>query len=174
LIQDEGIPIVFEAGAAAERLGVSPSGMRRLAVIYEGVHGDLPRKPDVKGNISEASGRLYSGEVLGRLEAARAMVEAERYPTIREALQALRRGEPTDLPAEVATGARGASSDAAWRAVLVELREVRAELAALRSEVATGRALPQGEPATETATSETPGVLVRVALWLERRLRGQG
>lgn len=71
MIQDEGISIVFEAGAAAERLGVSPSGMRRLAVIYEQVHGDLPRRTDAKGRVTESAGRLYSGEVLGRWETSR-------------------------------------------------------------------------------------------------------
>lgn len=157
-----GLVEVFEAEAAAERLSVSPSGLRRLAVIYEQVHGELPRKGK--------TGRLYSGEVLGQLEAARAMVEAERYPTIKEALQALERGELPDLPAEVATGAR-AGSDETLRAVVAELREVRAELAALRSEVATGRALPEGERATGSATGAAPGVLVRVAMWLEQRLR---
>ncbi len=169
-MQNDG-DVMFEAGAAAERLALSVSGMRRLAVIFEQVHGELPRKPDAKGRVSESSGRLYSVEVLEQLETARAMVEAERYPTIREALRALARGEPADLPAEVATGARGASSEAAWRAVLGELREVRAELVALRSEVATGRALPEGEQVAETVTGESSGVFVRLALWLERVLR---
>jgi hypothetical protein len=166
--------VMFEAGAAAERLDLSASGMRRLAVIFEQVHGELPRKPDAKGRVSESSGRLYSGEVLRQLETARAMVEAERYPTIREALQALLRGEPADLPAEVGVGAQVNSAEA-WRVVLGELREVRAELVALRSEVATGRALPEGEQVAETTTGESSGVLVRVALWLEQRLhKGRG
>ncbi len=171
-MQSDG-DVMFEAGAAAERLNLSASGMRRLGVIFEQVHGELPRKPDAKGRVSESSGRLYSGEVLRQLETARAMVEAERYPTIREALRALLRGEPADLPAEVGTGAQVNSSEA-WRMVLGELREVRAELTALRSEVATGRALPEGQQVAETATGEPSGVFVRVAVWLERRFRGQG
>jgi hypothetical protein len=161
---------MFEAGAAAERLNLSVSGLRRLGVIFEQVHGELPRKPDAKGRVSESSGRLYSVEVLEQLETARAMVEAERYPTIREALRALLRGEPADLPAEVGTGAQ-VNSGEAWRMVLGELREVRAELTALRSEVATVRALPEGQQVAETATGAPSGVLVRVATWLERVLR---
>lgn len=89
------------------------------------------------------------------------MVEAERYPTIREALQALKRGSCPTPPAEVATGAVGASAEV-WQAVVAELREMRAELGAL----------PEGERATATATGAAPGVLVRVAMRLERRLRG--
>jgi hypothetical protein len=170
-VQSDG-DVMFEAGAAAERLNLSVSGLRRLGVIFEQVHGELPRKPDAKGRVSESSGRLYSVEVLRQLETARAMVEAERYPTIREALRALLRGEPADLPAEVGTGAQVNSSEA-WRMVLGELREVRAELTALRSEVATGRALPEGQQGAETATGEPSGVLVRVAIWLERLFRAK-
>ncbi len=171
-MQSDG-DVMLEAGVAARRLGVSPSGMRRLAVIYEQVCGDLPRKSNAAGEVSHTSGRLYPGEALERLEAARAMVAAERYPTIREALHGLMRGEPADMPRGVATGSQGGSGEALG-ALLAELREVRAELAALRSEVATLRALPGGErlPAVEGRGAGEDGPAVRVVRWLERRLRG--
>lgn len=155
---------MLEAGAAGERLDVSPSGLRRLAAIYEGVYGPLPRKG--KG------GRLFSGEALEALTAARRLVEAERFGTIREALEAFKRGERPDRWLETLE-APHAGSQALSEAVLGELRALRGEVEALRVEVATSRQLPGGESAREAPRSggEKDGPLVRAARWLERMLR---
>lgn len=59
-----------------------PSGLRRYATLYEQVHGELPRRPNTQS-------RLYPGEALERLAAARQLVETERAKSILEALQAL-------------------------------------------------------------------------------------
>ena len=51
-------PHIIPAGEAARELGVSVSGLRRLIVIYEEVHGELPRK-GAKGRM-RVSSRLRS------------------------------------------------------------------------------------------------------------------
>ncbi len=154
---------VYEAGAAAERLGVSPSGLRRYAALYEKVHGELPRKVNTKN-------RLYPGEALERLAAAKQLVEAERYKSILEALEALGQGVRPDLPAaEVQVGVEMTGS--AVRALLEELRAVRAELAEMRTEMRELRALPPAAKAVNRST----GLLVRLAVRVERwlgRFRG--
>lgn len=53
-------------------------------------------------------------------------------------------------------------------------KEMQAEVEALRSEVVTGRSLPEDEQVTETARGESSGVLVRAAMWLEQLLRRGG
>lgn len=75
---------------AARLLEVSGSGLRRLAEIYAEVHGELPRDDSTKG---ERKARLWPAEALERLQAARALVQANRYPSIKEALEALEHGE---------------------------------------------------------------------------------
>lgn len=71
---------VYEAPKmVAERLQVSSSGLRRLAAIYEGVHGALPKDP--------MGGRLWSPQAVARLEAAKALVDAGRVKSVREALE---------------------------------------------------------------------------------------
>jgi hypothetical protein len=75
---------------AARLLEVSGSGLRRLAEIYAEVHGELPRDESTKG---ERKARLWPAEALERLQKARALVDAKRYGSIRDALEALERGE---------------------------------------------------------------------------------
>lgn len=105
----------LEAGAAARQLGVSPSGLRRLADSYEGVHGELPRKDGTKA-------RLYPAEALERLAQARVLVEAGTYKSTVEALTALARGLEPDPQVEIAgtpdRGLRsfqGRRSGCSWR-----------------------------------------------------------
>ncbi len=177
-MNDGGPVTLLEAGAAAEQLGLSPSGLRRVAAIYEAVHGELPRKRDTKA-------RLYPAEALERLTTARRLVEAEVYRSIGEALQALERGVPVDLtaePLEVAPVRSQAVPNEALGVLLGELRglreenaEIRAELRALRSEVGELRRLPPASMVSrddEPAVVEVEGPFVRAARWLERRLRG--
>ena len=155
--------MLLEAGAAAEQLGVSPSGMRRLAVIYEQVHGPLLRRG--------GGGRLFSSEALEALETARRVVELEQVATIREALQRLKEGERLEMTLEAVEGAP-VNAQVLSGAVVRELRALRAEVEALRSEVAT-RGLPEGQTGGAGAGwPDAPGPFVRFAVWLERRLRG--
>ena len=86
---------VYEAGAAAARLGVSPSGLRRYAAIYEELHGELPRKVNTKS-------RLYPAEALERVDEvlsarAAAGLRPPQQPTAllvrAEALRALGRAD---------------------------------------------------------------------------------
>lgn len=101
---------VMSAADAARQLGVSPSGLRRLGTIYAEVHGELGRE-------LHTDKRIWTGEVVERLGQARALVEAERYRSIKEALGALDKGVDIDLATDLATpcagtytrGARGAT-----------------------------------------------------------------
>lgn len=73
---------------AAGQLAVSGAGLRRLAVIYERVHGDLPR--------DQRSGRLWTQEAIERLARAREMVQGGRAPSVDAALRAEAAGEDAD------------------------------------------------------------------------------
>lgn len=173
-------PLIVEASAAAKQLGVSASGIRRLLVIYEKVHGPLPRSGPKK-----MDPRIISSEVVERLGVARQLVEAERFNSIAEALQALEDGLKPDITVAdtLDTAARDLSGQAlgllleemrAMREELEYLRPVRTEVQALRDEVSTLKALPPAEPSPEGTTEQEMrhGVLVRLALWLEGRFRG--
>jgi hypothetical protein len=170
-------PYIVTPGQAAKRLGVSASGIRRLLVIYEDVHGELGRNPDTKA-------RVISSEVVEQLAAARLLVEAERFTSIKDALQALEAGLKPDITITdtLDTASHNLSGEAlglildelrAVRSELAELRPVRDEVQALREEVVTLKALPAADTMPkedETATGH--GLLVRLALWFEGRFRG--
>jgi len=123
---DRPVVTLLEAGTAAERLGVSPSGLRRLSLIYEEVYESLPRK-------AKSNNRLWPEEAIGRLQTARALLQAERYRTIQEALEALKHGlvDEEDLeahPKPLDSSQRG------LEVLIGELRELREELAATREQ----------------------------------------
>jgi DNA-binding transcriptional MerR regulator len=151
---------LYEAGAAAERLGVSASGLRRYAKLYEEHYGDLPRK----GKGKDAP-RLYPSEVLERLAGAKALVERGRCKGIVEGLEALERGEEPD-EAELEVHGVVVDENAA-RALLFEMRAMRAELSELREEVRGLRALP---PVDKVSGEKGGGLLVRLAVRFERWL----
>jgi phage gp37-like protein len=166
---------IVTPGQAAKRLGVSASGIRRLLVIYEDVHGELGRNPDTNA-------RVISSEVVEQLAAARLLVEAERFTSIKEALTALEQGLQPDITIAdtLNTASRDLSGQAlglildelrAVRSELAELRPVRDEVQALREEVVTLKALPAADttPGDDTVDARH-SLLVRLALWLERRL----
>ncbi|MEX2542873.1 MAG: hypothetical protein WD314_13775 [Trueperaceae bacterium] len=114
---------------AAEALGVSPSGLRRLAEIYSGVRGDLPRDPRTRS-------RIWPERAVSELGAARRLVLQNRAASIREALEALDRGETVP---ERRIGAQRASPQLLERmaedlhSLHDELELVRVELAEMRS-----------------------------------------
>ncbi len=165
--------VVMNPGDVARRLGVSPSGLRRLAGVYAQVHGELPKD-------SSGTSRQWPGEAVYRLEQARALMAAGQARSIKDALLAVEGGATPSADAALALGQDGRVIEALGvvaarlEAVLESNRRLEAEVEALRREVATARALPEGEQGAETVTGKSSGVLVRVATWLERRFRGQG
>jgi hypothetical protein len=130
---------------AARRLGVAPSTLRRLAPTYEAVHGPLLWEGNEAGG-----GRLWPGEAVERVQAARALVAEGRAKSLESALRALAGGAPPpsgvlarpDEALELVEALRGELE--AVRRGLAELPELRVEVAALRSELAAARALPPG------------------------------
>ncbi len=174
--------VVLSPGEAARRLGVSPSGLRRLAGVYGEVYGDLPKD-------SSGTSRIWPQKAIVRLEAARALLSAGQARSIRDALLAVEGGaaSPVEIMAhdgrvEAALGVVAAQLEA----VLNSNRRLEAEVAALRLEVEGLRALPASEWAAAVlgndGAAESPGEaegasdgpMVRAVRWFEQRLRGRG
>jgi hypothetical protein len=111
---------VYGPGDVATRLGVSSAGLRRLAVVYERVYGQLGRDP--------RQGRVWPQEAVERLERARAMVRAGQAVSIEAALNSLTFGEPgTDAPDPSALAQAPEEQDRNYALVAVvgELRALR-------------------------------------------------
>jgi hypothetical protein len=163
--------VVLSPGEAARVLGVSPSGLRRLAVVYGEVYGELQK--DAGG-----TSRIWPREAVVRLQAARALMAAGQARSVRDALVAVEGGAAP--PVEMT--AAGGDVVAALGVVATRLEALQdantrleAEVRALRSEVEGLRVLPASErlPAVEVGAGED-GLVVRAARWLEQRLRGRG
>ncbi len=163
--------VVLSPGEAARVLGVSPSGLRRLAVEYAKVYGELQK--DAGG-----TSRIWPREAVVRLQEARALMAAGQARSVRDALRAVEGGAVP--PVEMA--AAGGDVVAALGVVATRLEALQdantrlgVEVRALRSEVEGLRALPASErsPAVEGRGAGEDGLVVRMARWLERRLRGQ-
>jgi hypothetical protein len=157
--------VVLSPGEAARVLGVSPSGLRRLAVVYGEVYGPLEK--DASG-----TSRIWPREAVMRLQAARALMAAGQARSVRDALQAVEGGAAP--PVELAA----ASGDVVTALGVVATRlealqnsnqRLEAEVRALRSEVEGLKALPASERG-----AGKDGLMVRVARWLEQRVRGVG
>lgn len=80
-----GMADYLSPGTVQQRLQVSSAGLRRLAVVYEQVHGPLPR--------DQRSGRVYSAEAVDRLERARELVKNGRSPSVEAALRGVELAE---------------------------------------------------------------------------------
>lgn len=186
--------VVLSPGEAARRLGVSPSGLRRLAGPYGAVFGELPK--DHAG-----TSRIWPLEAVERLERARALMAAGQARSIADALRAVEGGAVAAAEAALQLGEQGRVAEALGvvaaqlEAVLSSNRRLEAEVEALRSEVGELRQLPptsavgridQQRP-NGAAEVEAPlhfakvpdeagedGPMVRAARWLERRLRARG
>jgi hypothetical protein len=159
--KNEPVVTFLEPSAAAERLGVSASGLRRLAPIYEQVYEPLPRRGS--GDKSKRA-RLWSTEAVDSLQDARALVDKGRCKTILEALQALQAGVITTLEIEPTNRQQGL--DIATRKTLELLIK---EVSALRDEIAALRK-DAGTKSLETDRLDH-GPVARFGLWLERLLR---
>ena len=81
-------PVYLTPGTVADRLGLSSSGLKRIVAIYAELYGPLPR--------DNADNRLWPLDVVERLEAARALVQAGKAESIKAALLAVDRG--VDIP----------------------------------------------------------------------------
>ena len=135
-------PTMYEPATAAEKLGMSASGLRRLGPIYEAVHGELPRTG--KG-AEDKRPRLWPAEAVERLTTARALVVAKRYETIEKALEALRDGIELDgegLAIEAPQRGSELATQHALRVLLEEVQGLRGEVVALQRQVSELRALP--------------------------------
>lgn len=192
--------LLLEPSAAAEALNVSPSGLRRLAPLYEAVFGELPRRGD---GAEDKRARLWPKSSVEKLSAARALVDADksrrvkRYKTIQDALEAIRNGT-ADKPREV-VGYHFAPDEAtqeAFGVLLSQMRKLQDSHEALRAEVRELRAdrlLPNATALetelkeqqfaaavllhTQEATEPTPnndGVFIKIARRIERFLGRKG
>ena len=173
-------------GAAAARLGISGAALRRMAVSYERVYGDLPEG---------AAGRLWPTEAVDRLHEARALMNANRARSIQGGLEALKAGAQVSVEAPVASG-----RDLRTLEIIAERLEaverLEREVAALRAEIQSkptalpstmphsrpvafgAGTAPESEPAPSTEAragfeAVQDGVIVRLARRLERIL-GRG
>lgn len=79
-------------------LGVSASGLRRYASVYEALHGALPR--DKQGR------RLWKREAVDALRAAKALVEVGKVASIGAALEGLENAPQATLEAAANLGAK--------------------------------------------------------------------
>lgn len=82
--EDPREPQVYTPHQAAEVLGVSASGLRRLASIYTKLYGELPRDPERSGPTAP---RVWPAEAVGRLRKARQLVTTGRQQSIADALR---------------------------------------------------------------------------------------
>ena len=170
------VEVVLSPGEAARRLGVSPSGLRRLATVYAGVYGPLPKE-------AGGTSRIWSTEAVGRLERARALMAAGQARSIADALRAVEGGAVATSAAALSLGRDGRVVEALGvvsaqlEAVVESNRRLEREVEALRSEVGELRRLPPSSTVSrddEAAAGGVEGPFVRAARWLERRLRGRG
>jgi hypothetical protein len=161
--------VVLSPGEAARVLGVSPSGLRRLAVVYGEVYGALQK--DAGG-----TSRIWPREAVVRLQEARALMAAGQARSIRDALVAVEGGAAPPVEMAVSDG----RVEAALGVVATRLealqdsnQRLEAEVRALRSEVEGMRALPASEqsPAVEGRGAGEDGLVVRAARWFEKLLQ---
>jgi hypothetical protein len=105
---------VFPSHEVRDRLGVSPSGLRRLAAIYERAVGPLPR---------DERGRVWPEDALEEIQRAREAVQSQRAVSIEAALRG-REVEGVSEPLPAPPRPSEANLDAG-AAILKELRALR-------------------------------------------------
>lgn len=156
--------IFLDAASASKEVGVSVSGLRRLAPIYESVFGLLPRS----GKGSGDSPRLWPNKAVERLRVARALVEANKHRSVKTALEALEGLTPSDSPEEGLEAILGPSQLTDRQVLELLVNEVRT----LQAQVQELKQLPAPpEKLKSAAPSNEPGLIVRVATRLEGFLK---
>ncbi len=164
--------VVLSPGEAARRLGVSPSGLRRLAGVYATVFGELPKD-------SAGTSRIWPQEAVGRLERARALMAAGQARSVKDGLLAVEGGAVATSEAVLSLGQDGRLVEALGvvsaqlEAVVESNRRLAREVEALRSEVGELRQLPPSSTGPRDEPAAVEGPFVRAARWLERLL-GRG
>jgi hypothetical protein len=170
---------VYPSREVQERLGVSPSGLRRLAAIYERTVSPLPR---------DERGRVWPKAALETLHAAREAVQKQRAVSIEAALRGQEiEGAPHPLPTPREPSETNPDAGAA---ILEELRALRklmeeqnARLSAiedenrelrLRLEAPKAAAVAEEIATTEEEVAEDPtepewGMWRRVRAWFGSR-----
>ncbi len=91
--QEQEPELLIPPKGAAERLGVSASGLRRLATLWEEIYGPIHWEGEREGG-----GRVYPLSVVTKLEAARGLVREGKSKSIQNALQALDMGATRHSP----------------------------------------------------------------------------
>lgn len=157
--------VILSPREAARRLGVSPSGLRRLAGVYGELYGDLPK--DASG-----TSRLWPQEAVARLEQARALLSGGQARSIRDALMAVEGGAAPRSEISV-NDSRVAE---ALGVVAAQLQAVLDSNERLEAEVRQLRAIvddkdPAELPSDSSKPAERYGLLVQAALWIEQLLR---
>ena len=89
--QLEGEGVLLPPAEVMRVLGVSASGLRRYASIYEKLHGEMPR--------DNQSRRLWSREAADALRAAKGLVDAGKVSSIEQALEGLENAPQTMMEA---------------------------------------------------------------------------
>lgn len=112
----------------AARLGITPAGLRRLADIYGEVYEPLQRDTYYNNR------RLWTLEAVERLEAARALVQADRARSIKAALLMLQSGVETPQDA-LALSSKEVSKDPLLLAVLEHVQRLESRMEAMQRQL---------------------------------------
>jgi len=104
------------AAEVAARLGVSGTGLRRLADIYAEVHGDLHRDP-------KTNNRIWTTLAMNRLETARSLLHSGRADSIKNALMAAAEGVEPSVES-ISIPSTGGVQAAAWSALAQRFQEL--------------------------------------------------
>ncbi len=142
-------PQLFTPQQAAETLGVSASGLRRLASIYAELYGELPRDPDRTGRTSP---RVWPVEAVARLRRARELVTTGKQRSIADALRVVEAGDSgLDIPASLVGPGDAPRGQVLklLRALLEAQQETSARLEALEAENRALRRQLAAPPAPE-------------------------
>ncbi len=112
--QPENEGVLLPPAEAMRVLGVSASGLRRYASVYEALHGAMPR--DKQGR------RLWKREAVDALRAAKGLVDAGKVASIGAALEGLENAPQTMI--EAAANLSAKPTDEALNRVLEKLNSV--------------------------------------------------
>jgi DNA-binding transcriptional MerR regulator len=124
----------------AQRLGITPAGLRRLADIYGEVYEPLQRDTHYNNR------RLWTLEAVERLEAARELVKADRTRSIKAALQMLQSGVETSQEGLVLPS-KEVSKDPLLLAVLEHVQRLEVRIESMQRQLEAPR--PQTDEAEE-------------------------
>lgn len=133
-VDDGSGPQIYTPRQAAEVLGVSASGLRRLASIYTKLYGKLPRDPERSGPTAP---RVWPAEAVARLQKARQLVTTGRQQSIADALRVVDategEGELEAIPAPSSNRPSG-EVEQLLRAILETQQRTLAKMEALEAE----------------------------------------